>query len=141
MMPDPDPNDLPDDESDTGEPIADKGGVSAPMHGSDKPADGPGGTPGLSPGAVAEETERRELDFEDGAPMDMEEITQGESVIEAEYEDRGPAGSRSAGHLDEGVDPSAAADVAERDAGDGLAGTGLEADIDTDAPLPGVEDR
>ena len=70
MSPDPDPNDIPDDENVSGGPIADKGRVTAPMHGTDRPADGLGGTPGVSPDAIdaiVDAGGRRELDFEDGA--------------------------------------------------------------------------
>ena len=115
MTPDPDPTDIPDDESATGAPIADKGVVGAPMHGTERPADGLGTTPGVSPDAidaVMDEGGRRELDFEEGVVMDSEEITQGESVIEAAYGDRGPAT-----HLDpdagDRLDRMSAAEVLE----------------------------
>ena len=135
MATDPDPNDIPDDERDVGGPIADKGEAGRPMHGTDRPAAGLGSTPGVSPDvvdAIADEGGRRELDFADGR-MDDAEITGGESVVEAEYGDRGPAT-----HLGEGVDASAAADVGDASAGDRLVGTGLEADADADTPLPKV---
>ena len=131
MSPDPDPNDIPDDENVSGGPIADKGRVTAPMHGTDRPADGLGGTPGVSPDAIdaiVDAGGRRELDFEDGS-MDTAEVTDGESVVEAEYEDRGPPT-----HLDERVDADAAADVADASAGDRLSGTGL-ADASEDADM------
>ena len=140
MTPAPDPTDIPDDERATGAPIADKGAAGAPVHGTDSPADGLGTTPGVSPDTVDAVTDaggRRELDFEEGAVMDNEELTQGESVIEAEYEDRGPAEHlRGDGHGS--VDADAAADVGDAGAGDRLTGTGLEADADADTPLPTV---
>jgi len=133
MSPDPDPNDIPDDENVSGGPIADKGAVSAPMHGTDRPADGLGGTPGVSPDAIdqlAGSAGRRELDFDDGS-MDTAEVTGGESVVEATYDDRGPATP-----LDEGVDADASADVADHSAGDRLTGTGLETDDAADPSDP-----
>ena len=133
MATDPDPNDIPDDENVSGGPIADKGEMSRPMSGTDRPASGRGSTPGVSPDAVdaiTDDGRRRELDFSDG-DMDEAAVTGGESVVEAEYEDRGPAD-----HLDEGVDPSASADVGDDAAGDRLTGTGLETDDDADIPPP-----
>ena len=123
MTPGPDPNDIPDDENVSGGPIADKGGVSAPMHGTDRPAHGLGGTPGVSPDAIdaiVDAGGHHELDFADGA-MDTAEVSDGESVVEAGYADRG-----AATHLDERVDPDAAADLADVSAGDRLTGTALE---------------
>ena len=143
MTLDPDPTDIPDDERATGAPIADKGAVGAPMHGTDNPADGLGMTPGVSPDAidaVVDDGGRRELDFEEGGVMDTEALTQGESVVEAEYEDRGPAEHlRGDGHGS--IDADAAADVGDASAGDRLTGTGLEADVDADTPLPTVGNR
>lgn len=133
MTPDPDPNDIPDDENVSGGPVADKGEMTAPMHGTDRPASGPGSTPGVTPDAIdriADEGGRRELDLESGH-MDTAEVTGGESVVEAAYDDRGPAD-----HLDEGVDAGAAADVGDRSAGDRLTGTGLEAGDDEDDADP-----
>ena len=135
MSPDPDPNDIPEDENVSDGPVADKGGIAAPMHGTDRPASGPGTTPGVSPDAVdrvVDEGGRRELDLDDGT-MDTAEVTGGESVVEAEYEDRGPAT-----HLGDGVDADAAADVGDASAGDRLTGTGFEAgdDDDRDGPAP-----
>ena len=142
MTPDPDPNDIPDDERATGTPIADKGAVGAPMHGTDRPEDGLGTTPGVSPDAIdaiVEESGRRDLDFEEGT-MDTEELTQGESVVDAEYEDRGPA-EHLRGDAHGGIDADAAADVGDASAGERLTGTGLEADADADTPLPTVGKR
>ena len=141
MTPDPDPNDIPDDETDTDGPVADKGEATAPMQGTDRPAHGLSDTPGVTPesvDAVLDASGRRELDFDEGVVMDTAEITQGESVVEAEYADRGPAE-----HLRDGVgvDADAAADVGDPSAGDVLTGTGLEADADADTPLPKVDDR
>ena len=143
MTPDPDPTDIPDDESATGTPIADKGMAGAPMHGTDRPADGLGTTPGVSPDAVdaiVEDGGRSELDFEEGVVMDTEELTQGGSVVEAEYEDRGPA-EHLRGDDHGSVDPDAAADVGDASAGDRLTGTGLEADVDADTPLQSAGER
>ena len=143
MTPDPDPDDIPDDERATGRPIADKGEMSAPMHGTERPADGLGDTPGVSPDtvdAVADTAGRRELDFEEGVVADDAEVTQGESVVEAEYADRGPA-EHVGEHPDRGVDADAAADIGDASAGDRLTGTDLAADADEDTPLPRVDDR
>ena len=143
MTPDPDPNDIPEDERETGTPIADKGLTGAPMHGTERPADGLGATPGVSPDAIdaiVEDGERRELDFEEGVVMDTEALTQGESVVEAEYGDRGPAEHlRGDGHGS--IDANAAADIGDASAGDRLGGTGLEADVDADTPLPTIDNE
>jgi len=131
MTPDPDPNDIPDDENASGAPIADKGAATAPMHGTSRPADGLGSVPGVSPEAVdaiVDGHEARELDFGDGS-MDTEELTGGQSVVEAEYADRGPAE-----HLDDRVDPDAAADIGNLSAGDRLSDAGLSADDDEAEP-------
>jgi|GEM_PF-2658673 len=138
MATDPHPNDIPHDENVSGGPIADKGESTRPMHGTDRPASGPDKTPGVDPDAVdaiVDDGGRHELDFEQGT-MDDAAITAGDSVVEATYSDRGPAT-----HLEERVDASAAADIADVSAGDRMLGTDLEADIDSDAPLPTLDDR
>ena len=105
--------------------MADKGGIGRPMSDTDAPAHGRSATP---PGAgaghdaplvdVVEDAPSRTeaLDLAAGE-MDDEVMTQGESVVDAEYLDRGPA------QLDSGVDADGAADVADTTDGDVMTGT------------------
>ncbi len=104
-------------------PIADKGETTRLMNDTDRPANGRSSTPPgrnldeLPPDAVVDEPLRTEdLDLA-GGEMDDEVMTQGESVVDAEYMDRGPA------QLDSGVDASGASDVADTEDGDVMTGT------------------
>ena len=116
----------PDSVTDPDVPVADKGETTRPMNDTDRPANGrsstpPGANP-ANPGEAAadaagdEPLGTEELDLAAGE-MDDEVLTQGESVIDAEYRDRGPA------ELDSGVDASGAADVADTENGDVVTGT------------------
>lgn len=104
-------------------PVADKGDMTRVLNDTGRPANGLSTTPpggghdGLPPDVVEDEPPRTgQLDLEDGE-MDDEVMTQGESVVDAEYMDRGPA------QLDGGVDASGAADVADVEDGDAMTGT------------------
>ena len=105
-------------------PVADKGSMSRPLEGTDLPANGRSATPpGVRPDeldaldVVEDEPARTEaFDLAEGE-MDEEVLTQGQSVVEAEYADRGPA------PLDTGVDADGAADVADTEDGDVMTGT------------------
>lgn len=91
------PEDVPDDEIQTGEPLADKSDVTAPMHDSGAPANDARPVPGVDPDSIdaMREASVQELDLEDGR-LREETLTQDESVIEAESADRG-----SPTHLEE----------------------------------------
>ena len=134
----------PDSMTDPDVPVADKGGMTRVMEDTDRPANGRSATPpGQGAGhdapvpldVVEDEPLRTEdLDLAEGE-MDDEVMTQGESVVDAEYMDRGPA------QLDTGVDASGAADVAETDDGDVITGTRgartvEDADVPRDADAP-----
>ena len=134
----------PDSMTDPDVPVADKGESTRLMHDTDRPANGRSSTPpGRGAGhdapapldVVEDEPGRTEgLDLAEGE-MDDEVMTQGESVVDAEYLDRGPA------QLDSGVDPSGAADVADTDDGDVMTGsrgarTVADADVPRDADAP-----
>ena len=116
----------PDSVTDPDVPIADKGEMSRPMTDTDRPAHGmsstPPGTNPANPGegvadVVDDEPARTEaLDLVEGE-MDDEVLTQGRSVVEAEYLDRGPA------ELGTGVDAAGASDVADTADGDAMTGT------------------
>ena len=115
----------PDSVTDPDVPVADKGAMTRPMDGADDPANGRSATP---PGARPDESgapadvvrdeplRTRELDLAAGE-MDEEVLTQGRSVVESEYMDRGPA------QLDGGVDADGASDVADTTDGDVMTAT------------------
>jgi len=102
-------------------PIADKGETARVRQDDADPADGLSTTPrprsdraeqlAVTDGLMDPQPELQPLDFDDGS-MSTDEITQGESVIEAAYGDRGPAT-----HLDpdagDRLDRMSAAEVLE----------------------------
>jgi len=86
------PEEIPEDENFVDEPLADKSDVSAPMHDSEDPLNNARSVPGLDPESVEDlrDESRQEIDFNEGRIRDVT-LTQGRSVIDAEFDDRGPA--------------------------------------------------
>ncbi len=86
------PEEIPEDENFVDEPLADKSDVSAPMHDSEDPLNNARRVPGLDPDRVEDlrDESRQEIDFNEGRIRDVT-LTQGRSVIDAEFDDRGPA--------------------------------------------------
>lgn len=83
MPTDPDPRDIPDDEIDTGKPIADKGEVAAER----RPTDSLEPPSRTLDGDVTDDAWQPDLERGD---MDNESDTQSGSVSDAEFEDTGP---------------------------------------------------
>jgi len=98
-------------------PIADKGDAAKAHSPDADPADGLPSTPrprsdraeaiAQEDGLVDPEPEVETLDFDDGS-MSTQSITQGESVIDAAYEDRGSATHLDPDNVDRPGGPSAA---------------------------------
>ena len=84
---------IPDDERVTGAPIADKGaGASGMAAGVQPPPSDTDEDPVDAAGYATSDAQEDldELEFSSGS-MDDAGVTQGDSVVDAEYEDRGPA--------------------------------------------------
>jgi|GEM_PF-3599677 len=97
-------------------PIADKGETAVAHRADDDPAAGLSSTPrprgdqaeqlAAADGLMDPEPEVQTLDFADGA-MSTQTLTQGESVLEAAYDDRGPATHLDPDNLERPGGPSA----------------------------------
>ncbi|MGQ7846594.1 hypothetical protein ACUNV4_19080 [Granulosicoccus sp. 3-233] len=85
-------DDIPDDENLVDEPLADKSNVSAPMHDTADPANNSRRVPGVDPDQLdtMRDESRQELDLSTGRLRDAD-LTQGRNVVDAEFDDRGPA--------------------------------------------------
>jgi len=107
-------------------PIADKGETARARQDDADPANGLSGTPrprsdraeelATADGLMDPQPDLAPLDFDDGS-MATEEITQGASVVEAAYEDRGPATHLDPASADR-LDRMSAAEVLETVAGE-----------------------
>ena len=85
-------DDIPEDENHVDEPLADKSDVTAPMHDSEDPVNNASGVPGVDPDKIEamRDESRQDIDLTEGRIRDVN-LTQGRSVINAEFDDRGPA--------------------------------------------------
>ncbi|ASJ76774.1 hypothetical protein [Granulosicoccus antarcticus] len=81
-----------DDEEYLGEPLADKSDVTAPMHDADNPINDASKVPGVDPDKIEamRDESRHAIDLSQGRLRDVN-LTQGRSIIEAQFDDRGPA--------------------------------------------------
>ncbi len=85
-------DEIPEDENFVDEPLADKSDMTAPSHDSADPVNNGQREPGVDPDqldALRDES-RQEIDLTEGRLRDVT-LTQGRSVIDAEFDDRGPA--------------------------------------------------
>ena len=85
-------DEIPEDENFVDEPLADKSDMTAPSHDSEDPVNNAVGVPGVDPDQIdaLRDESRQEIDLTEGRIRDVT-LTQGRSVIDAEFDDRGPA--------------------------------------------------
>ena len=85
-------DEIPEDENIVDEPLADKSDVTAPMHDVQNPVNDASEVPGIDPDRIDDlrDESRQEIDLNEGRMRDIN-LTQGRSVIDAEFDDRGPA--------------------------------------------------